>query len=108
MRIINLLFLIHHKIVSYYFDNYKDNINDDDDEDEDSLSENFDENLNIKQLKNTNNSELINFMNKYYIGIDGLENILKIEKLNKINEKRKKKVTLKIKKNISQYLLSKN
>ena len=101
------------EIVSHYFDNYKDNINDKDDKDnenneEDSLSENLNENLNMIQLKNVNNSELINFMNKYYIGIEGLENILKIEKLNKINEKRKKKFTLKIKKDISQYLLSKN
>jgi hypothetical protein len=50
------------------------------------------------------NSELILFMNKYKIGIDELENILKIEKLNRINEKRKKKFTLKIKKDISNYL----
>ena len=51
-----------------------------------------------------NNSELIKFMNKYSINIDGLENILKIEKLNQINEKRKKKFTLKIKKEISNFL----
>ena len=43
-------------------------------------------------------------MNNYQINIDGLENILKIEKLNQINEKRKKKFTLKIKKEISNFL----
>ena len=55
-----------------------------------------------------NNSELITFMNKYNINIDGLENILKIEKINKINEKRKKKFTLKIKKEISNFLVTKD
>jgi hypothetical protein len=99
------------EIISYYFDNYKDNLNDennnddnDENDDENSISESF----NIKKIKNINNSELISFMNKYNITIDGLENILKIEKLNKTNEKRKKKFTLKIKKDISQYLLTKN
>jgi hypothetical protein len=38
-------------------------------------------------------------MNTYNMNINSLENILKIEKLNQINEKRKKKFTLKIKKN---------
>jgi len=55
-----------------------------------------------------NNSELVTFMNKYNINIDGLENILKIEKINKINEKRKKKFTLKIKKEISNFLVTKD
>ena len=55
-----------------------------------------------------NNSELITFMNKYNINIDGLENILKIEKINKIKEKRKKKFTLKIKKEISNFLVTKD
>jgi hypothetical protein len=45
-------------------------------------------------------------MNKYCISIDGLENILKIEKLNLNNEKRKKKFTLKLKKEISKYLIT--
>jgi hypothetical protein len=45
-------------------------------------------------------------MNKYSINIDDLENILKIEKLNQKNEKRKKKFTLKIKKEISNYLIT--
>ena len=43
-------------------------------------------------------------MNKYKMNIDSLENILKIEKLNQINEKKKKKFTLKIKKEISNFL----
>ena len=50
------------------------------------------------------NCNLIKFMNKYKIGIDDLENILKVEKLNRQNEKRKKKFTLKIKKEIVNYL----
>ena len=54
-----------------------------------------------------NDSKLIRFMNRYSINIDGLENILKIEKLNKINEKSKKKFTLKIKKEISDFLITK-
>ena len=43
-------------------------------------------------------------MNKYNINIDGLENLLKLEKINQINEKKKKKFTLKIKKEIVNYL----
>ena len=57
-----------------------------------------------KPLKN--NSELITFMNSNCINIDDLENILKIEKLNQKNEKRKKKFTLKLKKEISNYLIT--
>jgi hypothetical protein len=115
------------EIMSYYFDNYKLNvsnndINDDmDDENENTdENENIDENIDKDTDKNTdknivnilnykkpihNNSELIIFMNKYKMNIDGLENIFKIEKLNQINEKRKKKFTLKIKKEISNFLL---
>ena len=33
-------------------------------------------------------------MNNYNMNIDGLENLLKIEKLNQINEKRKKKFSI--------------
>jgi len=99
------------EIISHYFNEYKTNVNNDDDNDDDNddnenefLEENKNnENLNIKKPLH-NNSELIKFMNKYSINIDGLENILKIEKLNQINEKRKKKFTLKIKKEISKFL----
>ena len=43
-------------------------------------------------------------MNRYNINIDGLENLLKLEKINQINEKKKKKFTLKIKKEIVGFL----
>ena len=104
------------EIISHYFNEYKtsvdNNDNDNDENDNEFLEENDNdfleenennENLNIKKPLH-NNSELIKFMNKYSINIDGLENILKIEKLNQINEKRKKKFTLKIKKEISNFL----
>jgi hypothetical protein len=93
------------EIISMYFDNYK--LSDDNSEDlsDDSEYDSEDENYNIPSQ---NDSELIKFMNKYYMSIDDLENILKIEKLNQNNEKKKKKFTLKIKKNISKYLLNKD
>jgi hypothetical protein len=92
------------EIMSHYFNEYKTNNeendnNDDDEYDEDQINESL---STKKPLQN--NSELIKFMNKYSINIDGLENILKVEKLNQINEKRKKKFTLKIKKEISNFL----
>ena len=114
------------EIISYYFNEYKSNINNNEDVDiiedtiedtfEDTIEDNIenndedentiipDNNIFLKKNILQNNSELIKFMNKYSINIDGLENILKIEKLNLINEKRKKKFTLKIKKEISNFL----
>ena len=116
------------EIISNYFDIYKDSINsdgkDNEDDEEDDNDDNDDYNkynadnadndydagfnaLNQNKILKKpieNNSNLVKIMNKYSINIDGLENILKIEKLNKINEKRKKKFTLKIKKEISNYL----
>jgi SpoVK/Ycf46/Vps4 family AAA+-type ATPase len=94
------------EIISNYFNIYKTNINEDD-EDEHDNDDKTDEIVNYKKPLQ-NNSELIRFMNKYYISIDGLENILKIEKLNQINEKRKKKFTIKIKKEIASYLIIKS
>lgn len=99
------------EIISYYFNNFKNNENGDekedvesDDEENNNVENNDTSNFGLKKINKTNNSELIQFMNKYHIGIEGLENILKIEKLNLINEKRKKKFTLKIKKDIINYL----
>lgn len=86
------------EIISYYFDNYMENEND---FEEITQESNEDENNVIVN----NNSDLIKFMNKYKINVDGLENILKIEKLNQNNEKRKKKFTLKVKKKISKYII---
>ena len=95
------------EIISYYFDNYKNNLNEQESDRENSIESisNDDNLLFTKKNIKENKSELITFMNKYNIGIDDLENILKIEKLNKMNEKRKKKFTLKIKKDISNYLI---
>ena len=57
------------------------------------------------KLKKNNDSELLLFMNKYNISIVGLENIIKIEKLNMNTDKKKKKMTTKIKKNILSFLI---
>jgi hypothetical protein len=97
------------ELMSLFFDRYKilsDNSDnsDEEDEEEDEDLDNIESNNEKKIL--TNNSDLVNFMNKYCISIDGLENILKIEKLNLTNEKRKKKFTLKLKKEISKYLIT--
>jgi DNA polymerase III delta prime subunit len=85
--------------------NFDDDDSDEDEEDkvEDENNDNIGKICIKKPLEN--NSDLVVFMNKYGIDIDGLENILKIEKLNLINEKRKKKFTLKIKKEISNFLI---
>jgi len=100
------------EILSNYFDDYRlnnDNLKDDSSSDEEDEEDNCIENeenyrstpdVKIKQ----NNSELIKYMNKYQMKIDDLENILKIEKINLINEKRKKKFTLKIKKEMALFL----
>jgi hypothetical protein len=95
------------EIMSYYFNNYKNIINENDESEDEEEDENIIIQPNKKILKN-DNSELILFMNKYNIDINGLENLLKIEKLNQINEKRKKKFTLKIKKEINCYLVNQN
>jgi hypothetical protein len=99
------------EIISNYFDKYKNNSNEDESDKETTIDSVYNDNnqnndiLFSKKNIKENKSELIQFMNKYNIGIDDLENILKIEKLNRINEKRKKKFTLKIKKEISNYLI---
>jgi Holliday junction resolvasome RuvABC ATP-dependent DNA helicase subunit len=96
------------EIMSHYFDIYKENIIEDDNDDDDiEEKNNIVSEINYKKPLN-NNSELIKFMNRYNMNINSLENILKIEKLNQINEKRKKKFTLKIKKEISNFLLVKD
>lgn len=94
------------EIISVYFDKYKEESLKDE---EDVVEDEIDEENDICDFKKPleNNNELIKLMNKYGMNIDSLENILKIEKLNKINEKRKKKFTLKIKKDISNYLIAK-
>ena len=101
------------EIISNYFNDYKNKFNeigDDDDENEDdeqNQASNDNSNTHVlfeKPLQD--NSNLIVLMNQYNMNIEGLENLLKIEKLNQINEKRKKKFTIKIKKEISKFLIS--
>ena len=48
--------------------------------------------------------ELTNIMNKYKMDIEQLENLLKIEKLNQGNDRKKRKVTITMKKEISKFL----
>ena len=74
--------------------------NDDNGDNDDNDNDDDNDNINKKQCYNS----LIMFMNKYQISIDDLENILKIEKLNKVTEKKKKNFTLKIKKEIDSFL----
>jgi hypothetical protein len=120
------------EIVSFYFNNYKNidknidkniskNISknkiynedeeDDEEEDEDEINEEKNYQCQFKKisLKNNNNdNDLIVFMNKFNININGLENILKMEKLNQINDKKKKNFTLKLKKDINSFLHNQN
>ena len=111
------------EIISYYFDNYKTNVSDDknfennsnnkDDESDNECENECDkEDIKLESFVSNykkplkNNSELVTFMNNYKMSIDGLENIFKIEKINQLSDKkRKKKFTLKIKKEILNFLL---
>jgi DNA polymerase III delta prime subunit len=100
------------EIISDYFEEYKslngenDNNDENDNNEDEDENENEDSDIICSKKIIINNSKLVSFMNNYQINIDGLENILKIEKLNQINEKRKKKFTLKIKKEISNFLIT--
>jgi cobalamin biosynthesis protein CobT len=83
----------------------EDTTEENDDQDENGKKTEHEEFIpSTKPKKLINNSDLVLFMNRYNISIDGLENILKLEKLNKYNEKKKKKFTAKIKKDICNYL----
>lgn len=97
------------EIMAYYFEEYKsgecdgDVMEDDDDENDKDKS---DETIGKYVKPGLNSSKLIQFMNDYNINISGLENILKIDKFNLKNEKRKKKFTTKIKKDITNFLIN--
>ena len=99
------------EILLTYFNSFKEEFCDEISDDDSEIINNNDlyhEENNSDDYNNINKKEcynnLIMFMNKYQITIDDLENILKIEKLNKVNEKKKKNFTLKIKKEISTFL----
>ena len=57
-----------------------------------------------EKFDDLNNKKLILFMNKYRIKYSDLENILKIEKINKDEEKRKKNITVLLKEKIIEHL----
>ena len=116
------------EIISIFFEKYQisvdfdnkagkkdldeDNVEDDNDDDDDLVNDDLEKTTNLtsvilpKKIEAvpSNLCELIKFMNKYQIDVENLENILKIEKLNQNPDKKKKKFTLKIKKEISKYL----
>jgi len=114
------------EILLHYFDDFKKTIDnkemeeEDVDEEEHEEEEHEDEDIMIKKMNNLDikenevivsqkktsyhphsNHKLIKFMNYYNISLEDLENILKMDKLNKIIEKRKNKFTTRIKKIIS-------
>ena len=95
------------EIMAYYFEDYKSggSANDDDEVDVEGDDEGG-ENIGKYIKPGLNSSNLIQFMNNYNINIAGLENILKIDKFNLKNEKRKKKFTTKIKKDITNFLIN--
>jgi DNA polymerase III delta prime subunit len=116
------------EILLEYFNSFKEEFNDDncsesEDEEDSGINNDFNipknlalpiEYIHSSELKNgivNNNifkkedkSDLIMFMKKYNITTDELENIFKIEKLNKLSDKKKKKFTLKIKKELNIFL----
>jgi len=110
------------EIVKYYYEQHKKLLlkeSGDSESDEDFQQDNEEENLDEKNdtaefykcvkpigNDNTNNSNLINFMNNYNISMDELENILKIDKFNQTGDSKRKKITIKIKKNITNNLLN--
>lgn len=96
------------EIMSHYFEEYKTGLEDKEDKDnDDEEDDDIEEVCTGNYIKpRFNNSNLIKYMNNYNMNISGLENILKIEKLNQKNEKRKKKFTIKIKKDITHFLIN--
>jgi hypothetical protein len=50
------------------------------------------------------NHPFLFFLNHYKINVEMLENILKLEKLNSNQNKKKKKFTVKLKKRLNEYL----
>ena len=57
-----------------------------------------------EDFKNLHEKNLIKFMNYYKINYDDLENLLKIEKINKDEDKRKKNITVSLKEKIIENL----
>ena len=77
--------VLDYEIIYFFFHEFREAI----------LEENFND---------LNKKNLIVFMNKYRIKYSDLENILKIEKINKDEEKRKKNITVLLKEKIIEHL----
>jgi len=89
------------KIINYYLDIFKKKESSDDDDNK-MLTK---PNLPIHQINQINDT-FIYFLNYYKISIDMLENIIKLDKLNTNEVKKKKKFTVKLKKKINEHLVS--
>jgi hypothetical protein len=78
------------QILSYFMGDLKNQMNE--------------ENLDLSEIGKSN--ELTTLMNKYGITMEDFENIMKIDKLNKVNHtSKKKKLTMKMKKEIEGQLI---
>ncbi len=108
----NILYIIH--ILSYFLGDLKNNMVFDSEVSTSTsvMIEGENEEENIKEEKKKMDIEdnldykLIEFMNMYHIDMEDLENIMKIEKLNKGLQTKKKKFTMKMKKEIESNLFS--
>ncbi len=84
-----ILYIVH--ILSYFLGDLKNNMD---------LEE-----TKLEEMKMKQNHELTTFMNQYGITMEDLENIMKIEKLNRVDiQVKKKKFTMKLKKEIETKL----
>ncbi len=116
----NILYIIH--ILSYFLGDLKNNmvfdttqmleeqnkailstVNGDGEEDEEGEKR---EKKKVSSIEENLDYKLIEFMNLYHIDMEDLENIMKIEKLNKGLQTKKKKFTMKMKKEIESNLFS--
>jgi len=103
------------EIISLLFEKYQDELKlegegegDDDcgdgDDEKEVINNSDNNNIIINEKPLENNSKLVALLNKYNISVENLENILKIEKLNMNDDKKKKKMTLRVKKELSKFL----
>jgi hypothetical protein len=107
----NILYIIH--ILSYFLGDLKNNMVFDSEVSTTSSvvieCENEEEYMKDdkkKEIEDNLDYKLIEFMNMYHIDMEDLENIMKIEKLNKGLQTKKKKFTMKMKKEIESNLFS--
>lgn len=113
----NILYIIH--ILSYFLGDLKNNMVFDgleenqksllstvvrDDLEEEEVEEKKKKEVKKMEIDQNLDYKLIEFMNLYHIDMEDLENIMKIEKLNKGLQTKKKKFTMKMKKEIESNL----